>query len=201
MEHERQNAVIDADFFIKLTQYDDKRATLFRQLMEDLNIQPIMHAYVARTEIKSFPAIKELIQEGLIIVYDYSDYIDDQNREDYKDYFEDAFEQMNLYEFPDGEDIYTYDCEDESLGEIRSVYLAKTLKCLYFMSDDGNARRLAKRHSVGKHQIVAWDIYTALTECKQRGTHITLKLLNPTIHNVFRDRQKMLHELQRLYRQ
>lgn len=199
MEQKKTKAVVDADFFIKLTEYDDKHATLFLKVMDDLNIQPVMHAYVAKKEIKSFPAMESLIQDGKIIVLDYEEYITDDNQQDYQEYFEDAFEQMNRYDFPEGEDIYTYDCEDESLGEIRSIYMAKVLKYPYFMSDDGNAKRLANRNSTSKSKITTWNIFEVLKQCKQRGTSINLKLLNPTISNVFRDRQNQLKELQQMY--
>lgn len=43
------------------------------------------------------------------------------------------------------------------------------------------------------------NIYDALIKCKENGTSITLKQLNPTISNVFRDRQNKLKVLQELY--
>ena len=64
------------------------------------------------------------------------------------------------------------------------------------MSDDGNARLLAKRNSTSRRTITAWSIYDTLKQCKESGTSITLKLLNPTICNVFRERQVQLNELQ-----
>ena len=126
MGAEKTRAVIDADFFIKLAQYD-KKAVVFQKIMDDLNIQPVMHEYVARKEIKTIPEIQDLIQEGKIIVLNDTDYITDENREDYEEYFKQAYEIMNHYEFPDGEDIYTYECPDESLGEIRSIFMVKIL--------------------------------------------------------------------------
>ena len=199
MQIERQRAVVDADFFIKLTKYDDRNATLFQKIMDELDFQPVMHDYVAHTEIESFPEIDQLIRDRKIIVLKDKDFITDENREDYEEYFVDAFLQMNKYPCPDGEDLYTYSCEDESLGEIRSVFLAKAMRYPLFMSDDGNAKRLAERNSTSKQPLATWNIYETLKRCKDRGTSIRLKLLNPTIANVFRDRQDMLKELQRLY--
>ena len=54
MKEKKTRAVIDADFFIKLAQYD-KKAVVFQKIMDDLNIQPVMHEYVARKEIKTIP--------------------------------------------------------------------------------------------------------------------------------------------------
>ena len=196
MHEEKLRAVVDADFFIKMTDHDDQNATLFFTLMDDLEFQLIMHKYVAEMELKSFPELKKLIEAGKIIVLDYNDYITDANCEEYEEYFRDAFEQMNKYPFPENEDIFTYHCEDESLGEIRSVYMAKTLQYPYFMSDDGSAKQLADRNSTSKHPITTWNVYEALMQCKERGTRITLKMLNPTISNIFRKRQDKLKKLQ-----
>ena len=46
MQIERQRAVVDADFFIKLTKYDDRNATLFQKIMDELDFQPVMHDYL-----------------------------------------------------------------------------------------------------------------------------------------------------------
>mgnify|MGYP006954105896 CR=1 FL=1 len=51
MGAEKTRAVIDADFFIKLALYD-KKAVVFQKIMDDLNIQPVMHEYVARKKLK-----------------------------------------------------------------------------------------------------------------------------------------------------
>lgn len=66
----------------------------------------------------------------------------------------------------------------------------------YFMSDDGLAKQLADRNSTSKHPITTWNVYEALMQCKERGTRITLKMLNPTISNIFRKRQDKLKKLQ-----
>ena len=198
MGAEKTRAVIDADFFIKLAQYD-KKAVVFQKIMDDLNIQPVMHEYVARKEIKTIPEIQDLIQEGKIIVLNDTDYITDENREDYEEYFKQAYEIMNHYEFPDGEDIYTYECPDESLGEIRYIFMVKILGYPYFMSDDGNARRLAEKNSTSKRRIITWSIYETLQWCKECGTSITWKMLNPIISNIFRNRQEQLNALKKIY--
>ena len=106
---------------------------------------------------------------------------------------------MNHYEFPDGEDIYTYECPDESLGEIRFIFMVKILGYPYFMSNDGNARRLAEKNSTSKRRIITWSIYETLQWCKECGTSITWKMLNPIISNIFRNRQEQLNALKKIY--
>ncbi len=53
--------------------------------------------------------------------------MDRNDDENYKYYFQCAYERMNCFDFPDEEDIYTYHAIDENLGEIRSIYLARQL--------------------------------------------------------------------------
>lgn len=190
-------AVIDADFYIKMTRYACDQGALFLQMMQDLGTQPVMHKYVADVELRYDPYVKQLISEGYIEIRDYEDYlISEKDKRDYANYFVEAYENMNRFDFPTNQDIYTYSCEDESLGEIRSIYMAKKLGYDYFMSDDGGAKRLA--NSFFK-SIVVLNVYNALVECKKRGTQISLKQLNPTITNVFRERRDKLYELQEIF--
>jgi two-component system sensor histidine kinase YesM len=127
MENKMQKAVIDADFFIKLTEYASDNGKIFCQVMDDLGVQPIMHRYVAEVELKRAESLKKLIDEGKITIIDYDEYIDRNDDENYKYYFQCAYERMNCFDFPDEEDIYTYHAIDENLGEIRSIYLARQL--------------------------------------------------------------------------
>lgn len=193
----KQYAVIDADFYIKMTKYAGDRGVLFLQLMKDLNVQPVMHTFVAKTELKNDSYIQDMLNTGQIEIRNYEDYLDtDADRQEYEKYFLNAYEEMNRFDFPDEEDIYTYHCEDEGLGEIRSIYMAKKLGYGYFMSDDGGARRLAKAFI---NKLTALNVYQALIECKKSGTEITLKQLNATITNVFRERREQLKILRNLY--
>lgn len=192
-----QCAVIDADFYIKMTEYACDDGKLFLQLMKDLGVQPVMHDFVANTELKDSPCIADMKTSGAIQIIRYEHYLKtEKDKKDYEEYFLEAYEKMNLFEFPEKEDIYTYSFKDESLGEIRSIYMAKKLGYGYFMTDDGGAKRLA--NSFLRNPIVL-NVYNALLKCKEKGTSITLKQLNPTITNVFRGRQEQLKILQSAY--
>lgn len=195
----KDKAVIDADFFIKMTAYD-AQGELFLQLMNDLDLQPVMHQYVAETELRKSEIAQKLIGKQKIYVFDYSDYIDVlSSKEDYIDYFLCAYERMNQFDFPKNDDVFTYHAEDESLGEIRSIYMAKMLGCPIFMSDDRLARRLATDIFLPQRPIEAKSVFQALVDAKKKETSITLKELDPTISNVFRNKRKLLDELRDIY--
>ena len=85
-----------------------------------------------------------------ILNLDYDVYIDRENDENYREYFKLAYEKMNRYDFPENQDIYTYHCIDENLGEIRSIYMAMRMNCMYFMSDDSGARSFVKNTFTSK---------------------------------------------------
>jgi hypothetical protein len=168
--------------------------------MSDLEVQPVMHSYVARVELGAVFAAQKLIEDNQIQVIDYSDYIVDKLEDtDYRDYFYTAYERMNRFDFPKNEDIFTYHAVDESLGEIRSIYMAKIMGCPIFMSDDRMARRLATNIFLPQQPIEAKSLFQALMEGKEKGSSITLKELNPIISNVFRERRELLEKLREAY--
>lgn len=199
MVEEETKAVIDADFFIKLTEYASDKGKLFCQVMNDLGVRPIMHKYVAEVELKGNPCLMQLMEDGDLQVVGYDDYIDRENDEAYQQYFRWAFEKMNRFDFSEDEDIYMYHDVNENLGEIRSIYMARQMGCMYFMSDDSGARSFARNAFSSKKRLKTMSVFEAIKQCALCGTSITLKQLGPTIHNVFRERQDKLKELQTLY--
>ena len=58
MRMEKTKAVIDADFYIKLTEYAQDKGKLFCWVMADLNVRPVMHKYVADVELKNLPVYR-----------------------------------------------------------------------------------------------------------------------------------------------
>ena len=92
MDNEMQKAVIDADFYIKLTKYASDNGKLFCQVMGDLGVHPIMHKYVAEVELRVCTELKDLITQGKIEIVDYDAYIDRENDAAYQEYFKGAYE-------------------------------------------------------------------------------------------------------------
>lgn len=196
----RIKAVIDADFFIKITEYEHG-TRLFSQVMQDLDIYPVMHRFVADTELKSNIHLPLLIKNNLIQVIDYKDYLlTETDREDYDEYFRDAYEKLNRFPFSQNENIYEYAYPGENLGEIRSLYLAVKNQYPYFMSNDHGARFLAKTFFSQKHTINVKSLYEVLVQCQEQGTCLTWKDINPTVTNAIRSRQDQIDELRNRYR-
>ncbi|MCM1188437.1 MAG: hypothetical protein NC541_03960 [bacterium] len=193
-------AVIDADFFIKTTEYDHGH-NLFLQIMRDLNTYPVMHRFVADTELKDNPYLSSLISACEIKIMDYEDYLlTDTDRQEYDDFFRDAYEKLNRFSFPEKENVYEYRQPHENLGEIRSLYMAVKKGYHYFMSDDCGAKFLAKTYFSRKHAILVESLYEVLIRCRKKGTCLTWKDINPTVTNAMRSHQDRITALKELYR-
>ena len=170
-------AVIDADFFLKVTMYE-KGTALFIRMMEELNLRPVMHEFVANVELKNNEYLQQLLNKNQISVIYYEDYLEKDDRAEYEKYFLEAYERINLFEFPAGEDIYQYKAKEESLGEIRSFYMARKKGYIYFMSDDD-----------------------AFVMCKEKETQLCWRDINPTVKNAMQKRQDKIEYLKKLYSQ
>ena len=195
----RTTAVIDADFFRNATEYD-RSTTFFLRILDEMEMKPVMHEFVAETELSQNQYLDPVLQSGRIAVVRYEDYLrDDTDKEEYKEYFLDAYERINHLEFPADEDIYKYSAQKESLGEIRSLYMAMKKGYHYFMSDDGDSKFLAKNYFSSKHAIEVNSLYDVLVKCKEKGTTLTWKDINPTVSNAMNKRQDKIENLKELY--
>lgn len=195
---ERIKAVIDADFFLKLTIYE-KGTALFMRMMEELNFCPVMHEFVANVELKDNKYLRQLLDEDQILIIYYKDYLEEDDLAEYEQYFFEAYERVNLFDFPAGEDIYQYKEEEESLGEIRSFYMARKKGYIYFMSDDADAKFLSRNFCSSKKQVKVKSLFDAFVLCKEKETQLRWKDINPTVKNAMQKRQDKIDYLKRLY--
>lgn len=194
---ERIKAVIDADFFRKLTEHENGIG-LFLRVMDDLGMDPIMHEYVAETELKDNVYLQKLLNMGKLSIVHYGDYLKEEDHDEYEKYFRAAYEKINYFDFPE-EDIYQYAARGESLGEIRSLYMARKRGYIYFMSDDAGARTLAKSFFSSKRALEVKTLFDAFVMCKERNTKLKWKDINPTVTNAMRKKQKKILELKAMY--
>ncbi len=195
---EKIKVVIDADFFRNITEYD-RGTKLFLQVLDELNMEPIMHEFVAETELKGNTYLQNLLDKKAISVMYYSDYLKEEDKEEYEEYFYEAFERINRFDFPEGSDIYTYADRGESLGEIRSLYMAQKMGYQYFMSDDAGAKLLAKDSFLKEKKVKVRSLFDVFVMCKERDTKLRWKDINPTVKNAMEKRQDKVEKLKELY--
>ena len=195
---EQIKVVIDADFFINITEYE-RGTGLFLKVMDDLGLEPVMHEFVANTELKGNLYLQQLLDKGLVSIVSYKDYLKEEDKAEYAEYFMRAYEKVNCRDFSPKDDIYDYADQDESLGEIRSLYMARKLGYIYFMSDDADAKMLAKNFFSSKKKVKVKSLFDVLIMCKERDTNLRWKDINPTVTNAMRKRQDKIGRLKELY--
>ena len=175
---ERSKVVIDADFFRHATDVEPNSKVL-ETMLNELNMAPVMHKYVAEVELVNNPHLEKLIKAGFIEIIGESDYIDEKNIEEYKRYFRGAYKIINRIDLGEDEDVlkygYSEDIRKESLGEIRSIYLAMKKGYKIFMSDDNGSRLVANYANSSKHRVEVWKLSRMLEECYGKGTSLTWK--------------------------
>lgn len=167
--------------------------------MGDLGLKAVMHEFVANTELKGNMYLQQLLDKGIVSIVYYKDYLKEEDNAEYAEYFTKAYEKVNRLDFSESDDIYEYADQDESLGEIRSLYMARKLGYIYFMSDDADAKMLTKKFFSSKNKVEVKSLFDVLVMCKERDTNLQWKDINPTVTNAMRKRQDKIDSLKELY--
>lgn len=188
---EKQRVVVDTDYFINLTQYNNDNGALFLKIMDEMGYQPIMHKYVAEFECSKCACIDSLINDGKIIKISYDDYLlSNKDREEYEEYFRDMYERITKLDLPEDVNVFEYAAIDENLGEIRSVHMAKKLGLPIMLSDDNGSKMISKNYNPRKKlQIIT--VYDTLVNLKTKGTDVTYRDINAIISNVYREKHRV----------
>ena len=130
--------------------------------MREFKATPVMHTYVYNYELAGNTAARLLVEKKLIRVVDYEEYLP-KDRSHYANAFYNAYQSFNFKKLDHSRDIYTYQHQGESLGEIRTALMALYMNINVFMSDDREARTYVKnRISSSRHRIMAYGIYDTL---------------------------------------
>ena len=165
----RHKAVIDADFFNKITN-GGSDTSLFRAVMDELQFEPIMHQYVYNYELSSNNAARTLVGEGYITIEDESSFWV-TNGTSYQRSFLMLYRTMNGRAYTGGVDLRAYHHRQENLGEIRSSLLAFFKGYNYFMSDDQGAKYYITNRFPSRHTIRVMNLYDTFEEIGNRAEH------------------------------
>lgn len=169
MNNQLTEVIIDTDFFNKITlapNVDDGK-DLFIRTMNELNVQPVVHYYVAKREMPvKNPIATELVDSGYLKVYQKKDIVKNQEEEQlYENYFRKWYNYLN-FDKPRLEknvDVFELLRAEHSLGEIHSTLMAYFLNLKMIMSDDSDAADLVKY--AGLSDIEVWnlvDVYSTI---------------------------------------
>lgn len=201
MKKSVQKVVIDADFFRHTTDHEIGTA-LFEQILKDNSFFPVMHKYVADIELKNNEKLNRLINSKKIEILGEKDYILDENKDDYIEYFNQAYGYLNERAFDEDVFSYGYDGKvfEESLGEIRSVHLALSEGYKLLLSDDADSKRLSKFINSSKHSLKVINFYELIIGNKKINGSLRWKDLKVTVPIVFKDKKNKLDKIVEIYK-
>lgn len=144
---EKTEAVLDSDFLQGILKYSS--GEFLKQLMDELNVRPVVHSYVAEVELQYCTEAQQLINSGYIRKVDYSEYL--LTESDRVLYNETVWELLDLFDEkelppPKYRDVFRPDFRytEHSIGEILSELMAKYMRLPLFASNDGGAKRIAQ---------------------------------------------------------
>lgn len=199
---DNKKVVLDADFFRKFTD-NESNTKVLEKLLSDLGYSPVMHHYVATRELRNNKMLENLKKQGKIEIIRDSDFILDDELEDYDSYFRNAYRKVNALDLDEDVNIleygYTKDVYHESLGEIRSIYLARKLKYDVFLSNDNGSKQIVDYVNSRRHHIDVYNVAETLFKCKNVGTTLVFKDLKNVFYQLKKDKCKQLEELYAIF--
>lgn len=146
---EKTEAVLDSDFVQGLLKRGTKE--FFMQLMDELNVKPLIHPYVAEVELQYCEEAQQLILEGDIEIVPYNRYLlTEVDRQLYNERVWDILDKTSEKTLPSEEyrDVFRkgFRLTEYSIGEILSELMARYLKVPLFASNDWGAKKVAQYH-------------------------------------------------------
>lgn len=140
-EGNNMEVIIDADFINAITSINNDPG-LFVTIINDLDVKPYVHTYVANQELFSNNIFKDLLSDGSITEIKYEDFLPDELKDVY------ASEFLKLYKAVNGPEnlpinVFHDRRAQRNMGEIHSILLAKEKNITVFLSNDRGAKALA----------------------------------------------------------
>lgn len=193
----KKEAVLDCDFLLNLL--TNTSVEFFIQLMDELEVSPVVHSYVADVELEYCQEAQELIKEGYIRKIEYAEYLKtEMQRDNYNqavwfilDIFNDGIlpplRYRNVFR-----DDFSY--KTHSIGEVLSELMAKELKFELFASNDFGAKIIANRHiNSTYYKLKVWNLADVFKEIGKRENSLQWKDIKSALRDERwkRDKKKL----------
>ena len=147
----KREVLIDTVFLGKLSN-DGKNLEIFKKIMSDLEYRPVVHPYIANNELDMYPYFNRLVDEGVIRVAEYSEFLyDEEDREIYESYFIDIHNKMREYleaaggkkqleklVLPNNQTVFSYRKASMSLGDVHMILMAFFMKLPIILTEDSD---------------------------------------------------------------
>jgi len=173
--------VIDSDFCNMIAPGDNvtREKELFSNICKSLGVTPVIHTFVLNEELLTNKAIKELVSEQFIKVFEYTDFLTDEIFiSQYTDTFVDFYKFMNGVDIEKKFETITKHNSQKNMGEIHSLILAQYMNIPIFMSNDGGAKTLAAvKINTQAYKIIVKNVCDIFCDIKKKGVKIERKVV------------------------
>lgn len=176
---QKTQAVMDSDFLQGILQ--NGSVELFKQLMDELGVIPVIHPYVADVELQYCEDAQKLIEEGYVKKIEYSEFLfSDADRMVYNKQVWDLLDEISEKDLPPEKyrDVFRkgFRLTEYSIGEVLSELMAKSMKLPLFASNDYGAKHVADLHiNNTRYQLDVRNVAELLNEVVGKGTAIPWK--------------------------
>ena len=141
----RKKVIVDTDFMNYMIRGKDGIDYYFNKIVNDLNLEPVVHEFLYSKEMMANPLVSKLVKEGKLTVIKYEDFLSDIDDPYYGGLFADLYKYCNGRSLQYGKSNFrTYQESEANLGEIHSVILALYTGYPLFFSNDNGAKTMAK---------------------------------------------------------
>lgn len=146
---QKTQVVMDSDFIQGI--FGNGSEELFKQLMDELGVIPVVHPYVANVELQYCKEAQKLIDDGYIKVIEYDEFlVSDVDKMMYNVQVWDILDEISEKELPPEKyrDVFREDFRltEYSIGEVMSELMARSMKLSLFASNDYGAKTVANIH-------------------------------------------------------
>lgn len=176
---QKTQAVMDSDFLQGILQ--NGSAELFKQLMDEIEVTPVVHPYVADVELQYCEDAQKLIKEGCIKKIEYSEFLlTDADKMVYNMQVWDILDEISEKDLPPEKyrDVFRKDFRltEYSIGEVLSELMAKSMKLPLFASNDFGAKHVANLHiNRADYHLDVKNVAELLHDVIKAGTAIPWK--------------------------
>lgn len=163
---EKTKVIVDTDFMNYMMRAKGDKDFYFNKLVEDLNIEPVVHEFLYNKEMMGNPLVAKLVRENKLIVMKYGDFLADLNDIYYSMLFADLYKYCNGRDLEYGKTNFrTYQEAEANLGEIHSVILALYTNYPVFLSNDNGVKAMVQtKINTTKYCLTVKNVMDVLEE-------------------------------------
>ena len=148
----------------------------FDKIVEDLNLDPVVHEFLYEKEMMGNPLVSKLVKDKKLTVIKYEDFLEDLDDVYYSNLFADLYKYCNERPLEYGKaNFKTYQESEANLGEIHSVILALYTGYPIFLSNDNGAKTMARtKINTKSYQLEVKNVIDVFDElAKMKNTSIS----------------------------